>query len=487
MLMTPLPEYVPAPGELVEFRVPEEAVERAAKAPEHPAPPSYVQENHILRRLANSAAGRPQSPWLGIVFDLPGRLDTAAFAAALHTWVLRHRTLLTFFSVHESETADQGTPLLRRHEVAEESVAVEAVPLGEQSGEAVHRHVTETFGSRTDPLVWPPFTASAVVREEGASTVFFAVDHAHTDGFSMILVFAELRALYEAELNGTEAELPEVGSYVDACALDRERASAIRPDSPEVKSWTDFFLGGPMPSFPLDLGVPPGESRPSLSIELDLLTADQAEAFSKACKAQGASFSAGLLTALGITASELAGRPDYRSLAVVHTRDEPRWQFTQGWFINLVPVAFPVSPGGTALGFGEILRGAAGAYAAARELAPVSPLRVAELIPGVSLQSDASTVLPMLSYLDLRHAPGSRDWEAADCNALVGPGPSSEVPIWINRLWDRTYLKTRYPDTPEARENVPRYFAHLKRVLGEIAAHGDYRFTAAGQRTPTEV
>ncbi|WP_254879052.1 condensation domain-containing protein [Streptomyces sp. NA04227] len=470
--MTPLPDYVPRPGELVEFKVPADAVAEAAQAPEHPAPPSYVQENHILRRLANKAAGRPQSPWLGIVFELPGKLDTGAMATALEKWVLRHRTLLTWFSAKEG--AEGEKPLLQRREVPAELVSVQAVALGEQSADAIHTHITESFRDQTDPLVWPPFTAGAVVREDDTSTVFFAVDHAHTDGFSMILVFDELRSLYQAEVLGTKAELPEVGSYVDACVLDRERAAGIKADSPEVKSWIDFFLGGPLPSFPLDLGVPPGESRPSLSIELDLLTADEAVAFSEACKAHGASFSVGLLTALGIAGSELAGRPGYRGLAVVHTRDEPRWQFTQGWFINLVPVAFDVTEDGEPLTLGRILAGAKASYAEARKLAMVSPLRVAELIPGVSLGGDASTVLPMLSYIDLRHAPGSRDWEAADCNALVGPGPSSEVPVWINRLWDRTYLKTRYPDTPEARHNVPRYFEHLKHVLGEIAATGDY-------------
>ncbi|MBB5933952.1 condensation domain-containing protein [Streptomyces zagrosensis] len=497
MLMTPLLDYVPDPGELIEFRIPDAAVERATHAPVHPAPPSYVQENHILRRLANEAAGREQSPWLGIVFDLPGRIDTTAMAGAVEKWVLRHGTLLTWFSradsvPHGEPVPDSGAPLdsgsvpgsgngtrLVRHAVPAELVSIESVRHGVRDSAQILAHLTERFAADTDPMRWPPFTAGAVLRADGAaSTVYFAVDHAHSDGFSVLLVFSELRALYEAEITGVPAALPETGSYVDACTLDRERAARIEASSPQVRQWLDFFLAGPPPGFPLDLGTQPGQSYPSVSVELDLLDTAQAHAFAQVCKALGSGFSAGLLTALGIVGHELGGHDTYRGLTVVHTRDERRWQFTQGWFINLVPVQFPVAADGRGLGFAEALAGAQRSFDAARTLATVSPLRVAELIPGASLQSDAATVLPMTSYLDLRHAPGSRDWVEANCNALVGPGRSSEVPMWVNRLWDRTYLKTRYPDTPAARTHVPQFLEHLREVLREIARTGTYAYGA---------
>ncbi|MGP4003074.1 condensation domain-containing protein [Streptomyces sp. 8N706] len=481
MLMTPIHAYAPEPGELVEFRISDRAREAAATAPVHPAPPSYVQENHIRRRLANQAAGRKQSPWLGIVFDVP-ELDTGAMAAALEKWIRRHPTFLTWFSVDEGTTPQEST--LRRHALPADVLALEPVPLGgTASSTAIREHVHQQFDTGTDPMHWPPFVAGAVLRDSdagsGPSTVWFGVDHAHSDGFSVLLVFSELRALYEAELAGTEAKLPAAGSYVDYCALERERAARIDAGSPEVGRWLEFFLDGPPPRFPLDLGTEPGGTYQSVPVEMDLLNAPEAEAFAQACKAQGAGFSAGLLTALAICGYELGGHPSYRGLSVVHTRDEPRWQQTQGWFINLVPVEFPVADDGRGFGafrgFGDIAPGAHHAFEEARGLAGVSPLRVAELIPGLPVQSDAAQVLPMVSYMDLRHAPGSMDWSAANCNALVGPGSSGDVPIWVNRLWDRTYLKTRYPDTDAARANVPRFLEHLRHVLREIARTGEYR------------
>ncbi len=481
MLMTPITEYAPAPGELTEFLIPEAALRAAAAAPEHPAPPSYVQENHLWRRLANRAAGREQSPWLGVVFDLPGRLDTRAMAAALAAWVRRHPTLLTWFA------ADPATRSIRRHAVPPEVLAVEPVARGRHTSQALRERMRERFDAGTDPLAWPPFVAGAVVHDgpEARSTVHLAIDHSHTDGYSVLLVFHELRALYEAELSGTPAKLPETGSYVDYCTLDRERAALLDADAPEVARWRSFFLAGPPRAFPLDLGTEPGRTYPSVPVEMDLFDAAEAEAFAQACKEHGTGFIGGLHAALGLAGHELGGHAAYRGLTVVHTRNERRWLRAQGWFINLAPVEFTVAgdgegdgegpAGDSAAVFSRVAGRAHAAFAEAQGLAGVSPLRVAELTPGMTVQADDSAVLPMVSYMDFRHVPGSKDWAEADCNALVGPGRSADVPLWINRLWDRVYLKTRYPDTPTARTTVPRFLAHLRTTLREIARTGDYR------------
>ncbi|MFE3740741.1 condensation domain-containing protein [Streptomyces sp. NPDC059134] len=465
--MTPLLELSPEPGELVRFQVP--GADTAASLVS-PVPASYVQENHVRRLLANRAAGRPQSAWVGIMYDVPGRLDTGAMAAALNRWVLRHPTLLTWFSLQEGE----GGGGIVRHAVDPSAVAVEAEALGTyDSPDAIRDWLLDLFDTGTDPLNWPPFVVGSVVRDD-VSTVYYAVDHCHSDGLSALLVFNELRALYEAETGGTAAELPPAGSYVDFCALERERSALLTARSPEVLRWLEFFRAGPPPTFPLDLGTEPGAAHPKLSLSLDLLDAGETDAFAKVCRTHGAGFSAGVLAALGISGYELGGHRTYRALSVVHTRDEPRWLLSQGWFINLVPVEFPVAPDGAEPALAEVLTGARTAFARARELAGVSPMRVAELVPGLAVQPGAGTVLPMVSYVDLRHAPGSQDWAEANCHGLAGPGTSTDVPIWVNRLWDRTYVKVTYPDTAAARANVPRFLERLRDVLREIARSGAY-------------
>jgi hypothetical protein len=469
MLMTSIHDYLPEPGEVIEFRPTAAALEAAAAAPVTPEPLSYLQENHLRRLLANQEAGRPQSPWLATVFDLPGEFRPEAMAAALEKWVARHTSLLTWFSVDESQE-------LRRHKVPGDAAAFTSVRLDHaETAEEIREHLRARFDADTNPLRWPPFVAGAIVRDD-TTTVYYAVDHTHTDGYSVMLVFPELRALYEAELAGTESELPAVGSYLDACVLERERSAEITLESPEARKWLDFWLSGPPPAFPLDLGTEPGRLHPSMAVDLDVFDAAEAEGFSRACKALGAGFSAGWLAALGITAYELAGREQYRGLAVVHTRDEPRWQAAQGWFINLGPVDFPVAGHRD---FGQVVKGAQAAFDEAQGLAKVSLLRVAELVPGLDPQGDAAAVPPMVSYLDMRHAPSSGEWDALNVTALVGPGQTADVSMWLNRLANRTYLKAQHPDTDAARASVPRYLEHLKGVLREVARTGQYSIRVA--------
>jgi hypothetical protein len=90
----------------------------------------------------------------------------------------------------------------------------------------------------------------------------------------------------------------------------------------------------------------------------------------------------------------------------------------------------------------------------------------------------------MVSYVDLRRAPGSKDWADANCHGLAGPGTSTDVPIWVNRLWDRTYVKVTYPDTPAARTHVPQFLDHLGNVMRGIARDAAYAYAhQAGEQS----
>lgn len=457
MRMTSLTEYNPLAGELVEFRTPAATLAAAAQAPVHPAPPSHLQENHLRRRLANASAGRPHAPWLGIHFDLPGRADTVALAGALTAWIRRHPTLLTWFAPQ-----DGG---FRRHAVAPETVRFTPVRLGgEVSGADIRDHLRATLVPATDPTAWPPLMAAVVLRPTH-STVVLAVDHAHTDALSLQHFYDELRSCYAAELAGTDADLPEAGSYVDFCRLDRNRAARIDAASPEVARWADFLRGG-RPADPVDLGTEPGRMYPSAALSLDVLTAAESDAFARTCKASGAGFSAGMLAALALCQHRLGAQDTYRALTVVHTRDEPRWERAHGWFVNAVPVEFPVGE----RPFADLVSTAQNALVRARGLSAVTPMRLVELLPELpGLQLDASQTLPLVSYVDFRHASGSREWAARDAGFLLGEGRVQGLHIWVNRLWDRTYMRIEHPDTPLAREGARRLADGVRQVMHEAA------------------
>ncbi|MBB6173825.1 hypothetical protein HNR23_003885 [Nocardiopsis mwathae] len=476
MLMTKIVEYSPEPGELVEFEVQDTA---GTGWSEHPEPPSWIQQHHTRLWLANQAAERPTTPWVCIAFDLPGRLDTDAMAAALETWARRHPTLLTWFAADDSG--------LKRYAMPPDKLAIRPVSQGVvEEPAAIRAHVRNRLDTSVNPMQWPPFAMTAIVRET-TSTIVYAVDHAHCDGVSLMLVFAELRALYEAELEGVDHGLPSVGSYVDYCGVERERLAHIGPETPGVDRWVDFWQGGGDRTVPLDLGTEPGETYPAIFIEEDVFTPVEADVFSQVCKAGGGGFTAGMFAALGICGLELNGTEAYRGLTVMQTRDEARWFGAQGWFVNVVPITFQVAG---LKSFTEVIAEAQRAFETARSMIGVPMPRVTELYPELTAQSVPGAAPPMVSYLDIRHAPASADWPGANLHVLAGPGETREVSMWLNRGWDRTFLNTKYPDTEKARKNIPIFLERLRHVFREIAQNGDYplgeRVAAAAAGDPAE-
>lgn len=314
--MNELARYEPEPGALVEWRPSVRTAAAVQQRAEHPAPASPIQESHLRREVANDAAGVAHSSWLGTSFDLPGSIDSDAMAAAWQQWVRRHGTMLTWF-----EPDAEGE--LRRYAIAGGDVEFEPVELGAHTGAEVREHLLHRFDNAAKALHWPPFVLSAVLRTD-SSTVYFAVDHAHTDGFSIVLVFDELRRLYEQELTGADAELPEVGDHAEFAA--RERAADIPAPSQDeaIELWSEFWLsGGRKPAvFPLPLGLSEGGTVGSHSTKRELFDTRQGNAFGRRCREHGGSFAGGLFVALAIAAAELAGQETYRTLTPVHTRDE---------------------------------------------------------------------------------------------------------------------------------------------------------------------
>ncbi|MFJ9457340.1 condensation domain-containing protein [Kitasatospora sp. NPDC101447] len=463
MLVFPIRDYLTEPGELVEFRASAPASALAGGGgPAHPVGACDVQATHVRRYLTAPEEGHG---WLATFFDLPGRVDVGALARAWQAWLRRHDALRTWF------TAD-GAGLTRRL-LPPQAVTVHPVGLGVRaSGEAVRTWMHERFAEAINPVTWPGFVAGAVLRDE-KSTLFFAVDHAHTDGCSLARVFSEIRALYTAETGGAPARLPETGSHLDYCVAEARRNAALDPAHPVAARWVDFLGRGLPASFALPLGVDPGGRHPSVYETVDLFDLPQAEAFARACRRGGSSFAAGAVGALALAEHELAGTSHYRRLMVAHTRGERRWHAAQGWFVNLVPVEFPVPRGRS---FAATATAAHDALGRAHAMAEVSPARVLELHPAAALAL-GNTVPPVLSYVDLRHTPGSRDWTAARFGVLGSGAPVSGVSVWLWRLWQGLRLTVAYPDNPVARDSVHRYVRHLRRILD--AAVGEPQGTAA--------
>ncbi|MGB7362554.1 MAG: condensation domain-containing protein [Rhodococcus sp. (in: high G+C Gram-positive bacteria)] len=468
MIITALRNWTPQPGTVIEWHPADDVESLVASAGIDPVPASFLQENHVLGVHAAAARGSAHTAFLGSATELSGDLDIDALTRAFDAFLLRHDGLQTSFDVSD------GAVVRRR--VPPEAVRLQARTVGDvKSSEEFLDYVRARLSRDATPLSWPAVAFGAIARE-GSFTLYYGSDHAFSDGASQVLVLSELADLYRAETSGTPATdiSAWTGSFVDYVGIENDIADRVDADSPEVAAWADVVTahGGSMPSFPLDLGLEPGETAPVEPIEIDLLDADGADAFEAASRAAGGKFVTGLLTAIAITDHEVAGKADYAGITVLGTRHLGNFAMSQGWFCNFAPVAFPVQG---ATRFSDLVPRAAQAYAETKSTAGAPIGRILRLLieSGVGGAGLASSP-HLLSYIDFRWFPGHGS-EADDSAILfTGEGRTSNASMWFNRDESHFYLGAQTPSTDFAQEQVARYHGHLRTVLRSVARDGDY-------------
>ncbi|WP_116051572.1 condensation domain-containing protein [Amycolatopsis palatopharyngis] len=460
MRFTKLSDHEVRPGRLVEWY----PIALGAPAPD-PRPASYVQEAHLREASTRRAAGLSCPTWLGTTFELPGDLDIAALRQALLTWIDRHETLRSTLTFH---TRTGGDAQVRRWTLPRGGVGLHRQDRGRFADPArIGSHVESLFDRTANPLHWPSYLFVTVSRP-GGTTIYIGLDHSNVDGYSILLIAQELRALYDAALTGVAAGLSATDSYLEFSAAERSEALLVRADHEVVNRWRRFLdtNDAELPGFPLEVGADRTRPTPQHGNCTWLLDAEKAESFSTACRAASGGFQAGVLACLGIAAHEVSARRTFRALVPFHTRHAPRWTASLGWYVGLAPVEFPVEGRPD---FAGLTRAASAAVRESRPLARVPFARVCELL---GAQPRPRFVV---SYMDMRNAPGAdrwRQWHTCAFHSRSSAG--DEVYLWIHRTHDGVYLTCRHPGTEAGIRNVARYVGHLRRVIDEVATHGGY-------------
>ena len=215
---------------------------------------------------------------------------------------------------------------------------------------------------------------------------------------------------------------------------EREKAATLTLASPEVHGWIGHLTrnGGTFPSFPLDLGAS-DEPKPAIGSRFDLADADECEQFGAVCKAHGSNFIGGVFAALAITEHELVGRDRYMALSPLTTRNDPQFYWSQGWFINLIPVGFALEDATT---FTGLAQRAQDAYRSGKALGEVSVQQVIDTVlaqAGPEAMSQHATTLappPIVSYIDGRRLPQTESFVSTRATGIVGwQGHSDRVDL----------------------------------------------------------
>ncbi len=445
MRMTQILDWRPEPGEVVEFK----PITNRAPVP-HDVPASHFQQVHLQLAAANRVAGRRQSPWVAMAFDLAGRTDLDALTNAWQGIVQRHEAFHTWY---ESDTGN-----LTGFRLPPDSLTMRPARVGDFTSTGDLRTYLHQQIDEQTTAGWPGLLAG-VIRRDTASTVFFAIDHAYSDGHSLALLFDEIRTRYHAARDGASIDPAPAPGYLDYNRRERERSASLTAAAPELAPWSEFLAAGDggFPGFPVGLGNETDKLLTGTQVQYPLLTGAQAHAFRAYCARHGGGFGAGAFAALALAQREFTGNDVYRVLTVLSTRAYPRLLQVHGWLVNCVPLLFrlPASPT-----LASAIAAAQQGFQRARAGYDVPLHRALELLGG-----DVPSIPPMVSYLDGRTAPGSRDYLSADATVLTGPDNARGVSLWFNWFPDRADLVVSMPDTTQAATGVPKYLDRVREIM----------------------
>lgn len=389
-------------------------------------PVSFDQGRHV------GVGPRPGS-WMGVGFTpqvfAPGTpVDRDLLAAAWHAVIARHGTLRTAFA-----TRPDGSLELREIEVQPGSW-VDHIPSNGQRPADVLQTVLDTTCS---PFERPSYRL-ILVEGEGRPTVVIGADHAHVDAWSMLVLVRDLTAALDDLLAGRTpgADLPAAPAFAEHTAL-----LAAQPPAPAevIEHWDEILrrAGGVMPVFPLPLGDV-SEPQPDVVDVVDILDAGELAAYGERATDLGVRMLPLTVSVMTRVTLELTGRP-LRVVMPVHSRHEPRWRDSVGWFItNSVLEADTPELEHCAVAVRQAVR--LGSYPLAPIMAPYGGMPTA---PGMFA----------LSWLDNRRLPVSLPAGLSPYQ-LSASLPTQGVMAWFLLNDDGMHVRCRYPDTPEAHASM---------------------------------
>lgn len=444
MLLTSANLWTPAPGTVVSWDV------EPSATPLRRVDLSLNQRNHLAEVVAGES-----SVWMAATFDVEGPVDVAALEQTYRAVVARHSALRVGAEVADgallgSHHAASGLRWTRRADVPTSTVT------------GTSDHLRRELDAACWPLSYPAFWPGAISRPD-RSTIVLGLDHLHVDAYSLTVLVDDLRTLYEGLVHdGRLPTLPETSCFV--AGLTSPPPWLAEGDR-RLSAWRDFLERQDyrLPTFPLSLGVAPGE-RVAQRTEVSVLgDASLAERVGSQARRHGGSTATGVLAALASAVRDLGGPDTLPVLMPVQLRSTPAERLTVGWLTTTVPLELSTHHDPCAT-----VEHAARAMDAARAMAAVPLDQVIESAPR-AVQRDRRDVF-MASYLDYRRLPGQAEMARRRAHHVSAPTRADDLQVWISRTDDGLGVRVRTPDTRTAADVVSRLLDAWRHQLALMAS-----------------
>ncbi|MEU1729872.1 amino acid adenylation domain-containing protein [Streptosporangium sp. NPDC020145] len=289
--------------------------ERAGVEPVRPAERTPTMEVSFgQRRLWLLDRIQPGSPeWIAPLFiRLPAEVEAATVARALEELGRRHEVLRTRYVAHDGEP----------RQVVDEHVDVELRIADGDLGTLFAEQLARGFDLETGP-VWRAMLA----RADGEQVLMITVHHIACDGWSSVLLDAELRALCAGR------ELPATGlRYADYAAWQR-RTLTDDVLAGHLDHWRGHLAGVPALDLPTDHPRPPHRDHRGAMVVFEV-PAELAGDLTELGRRHGTTLSVALLTAWAALLSRYSGQRDFAVGLPVSGRERPEFGDVVGFFLN---------------------------------------------------------------------------------------------------------------------------------------------------------
>ncbi|AZG45241.1 condensation domain-containing protein [Gordonia insulae] len=448
MHVTTIDRYLPEPGEFLSW-----SVDTTGSVPQTSVvPPSFNQSVHL-------AGANDHSTWLAVSFSARGRIDRGALARAYHALIARHGTL------HSSFTKRDNTFV--REEIDPSALRLDENPgVRATSRRALRQAVWATLDAACHPFGFPAYLLGAIDRRD-VSTIICGFDHSHVDAYSMSIIVDDLHHLYHGYRRGRDAFVPEnlpvSGNFVDYCAAESEMTQVGASD-PRMLSWLRFFdeHDGHPPTFPLDLGVAPGDRAPQGADVRCLLDGPATERFATICRANGSSLFGGVLSAMAHTVRHLGGGPELALLFPMHTRRSEPWRNAVGWFTTNAPLRVVSTD--------DLLETIRRTGPALRRAVRLGGVPIPQVIAALGGLDQVRDDIFMTSFVDYRSLPGATLHDEIDAHHISNVTTADDAQFWISRTGRGLSIRSRYPANALGTETI---HAFLDDVGSRVAAAVD--------------